>query len=379
MKIHHVINDLVTGGAERLVVELSKGMRDLGHDVTIVQLTASPKNSPIAHAATEAGLDVVVLGRHRFDPRLIWRVRKQTRQADIVHAHLFPAFYLVSLLGHRTKVLTEHSTDNRRRHRALLRRLDRATYRRFDRCVAISDGVNRSLTAYLGSLGVSVPCVTIENGIRLAEYSTQAPASRDRTLKLITIGSLDSTKNVTEAIEAVAGVIDVSLTVVGEGPLRSALEAQVDSNNQRHQVTFLGIRSDVPELLRKHHALMMTSVYEGFGLVAVEAMAAHVPVLAPDILGLGQIVGHGDGGLLHPSHDVGQLRAHVEQLRDDENYRRQLALGAHDRSRAFDVASCIDQHLNMYESLTKAKSARPRVITSLARPLNVDGHGKEET
>jgi glycosyltransferase involved in cell wall biosynthesis len=351
MKIQYVIESLGTGGAERLVVELSKGMRAFGHEVTIVQLTASPDNSPVARAAKDAGLGVVVVGRHRLDPRSIWRVRRQTSSADVVHAHLFPALYLVSLLGRRAKVMTEHSTDNRRRHSPLWRRLDRLAYRRFDRCVAISDGVNRSLRAYLESLGVSVRCDTIENGIRLEDYSTPAPAGRDRALRLIAVGSLDSRKNVTEAIEAVAGGIDVSLTVVGDGPLRSALESQVDANNQRHQVTFLGLRSDVPELLREHHALIMTSEYEGFGLVAVEAMAAHVPVLAPDIPGLGQIVGHGDAGLLHRPHNVDQLRAQIKRLRDDEKYRRQLAIGAHDRSRAYDVAPCIEDHAALYVSL----------------------------
>ena len=153
MKIRHIINNLGTG-AERLVVELSKGMRDLGHDVGIIQLTSSPDNSPTSRAAKNDGLNIVVLGRGRFDPRSIWRVRKHTRGADVVHAHLFPAFYLAAMTGRRTKVLTEHSTDNRRRHGRLLRRLDRVIYRQFDRCVAISDGVNRSQHSF--STGVSL-------------------------------------------------------------------------------------------------------------------------------------------------------------------------------------------------------------------------------
>ena len=351
MKIRHIINNLGTGGAERLVVELSKGMRDLGHDVGIIQLTSSPGNSPAARAAENDGLNIVVLGRGRFDPRLIWRVRKHTRGADVVHAHLFPAFYLAAMTGRRTKVLTEHSTDNRRRHGRLIRRLDQAIYRRFDCCVAISDGVNRSLRAYLGSQGSAVRCDTIENGIRLEDYSTKGPADRGGPLRLIAIGTLAARKNVSEAITAVAGVSDISLTVVGDGPLRGDLESQVDRNRQRRQVTFLGSRSDVPELLTQHHALIMTSEHEGFGLVAVEAMAAHLPVLAPDIPGLGQIVGHGDAGLLHRPHDIDQLRGHMERLRDDEPYREQLAIGAHERSRAYDIAPCIDDYLTLYASL----------------------------
>lgn len=351
MRIIHLINNLTTGGAERLVVELSKEMRDLGHDVRIVQLTHSPEKSPPASEAKSAGLDVEILGRHRFDPRNILRLRKLTQGADIINAHLFPALYLAALVDGPVRVLTEHSTVNRRQKSPFMHVLDRIVYRRFDCCVAISDGVKSSADGYLESLGISLGCVTVQNGVRLQDYSTTAPSVRNGPLKLITVGKLNATKNVTEAIAAVDGLTGVSLTVVGAGKLRSALESQVEENHQRQQVTFLGARTDIPALLGQHHAMIITSEYEGFGLVAVEAMAAHVPVLCPDIRGVGDVVLHGEAGLLHRPHDVYQLRANVERLRDDDNYRKQLAISAHTRSRVFGIESCAENYLILYASL----------------------------
>ena len=378
MRIVHLINNLATGGAERLVVELSKEMTNLGHVVSIVQLTHSPDNSPPATAAKDAGLEIVILGRHRFDPRSIYRVRRQTRDADIVHAHLFPAFYLAALLGRQPKVLTEHCPVNRRRQSPFMRLLDRKAYRRFDCSAAISDSVNRSLGAYLTSLDVILRCATIHNGIRIEDFSTWGPLARNGPLKLISVGTLNANKNVTESIAAVNGIADVTLTVVGDGGLRNSLLAQVDANHQRQQVTFLGTRSDVPALLRQHHVLIVTSNYEGFGLVAVEAMAAHVPVLAPDIPGVGEVVVHGDAGLLHRPHDVDQLRGGIVRLRDDDEYRKTLAINAHLRSRVFDIESCAKSYMTLYERALSNRSDVDEIADqNEARSSCVDSYRKE--
>ena len=353
MKICHVINNLGNGGAERTVIELSRVQREAGQQVRIVTLTASPRGSLPALAAREWGLDVVSLGKRRVDPRQLWHVRTATREADIVHAHLFPAFYLTGTLSRRrAQLVTEHSPTNRRREIKWTRLVEAIAYGRNDVCVGVSDGVQESLQQYLAALGVAVPCVTVENGISLDSYATGRPAPRgDKSLRIITVGTLDERKNVSEAIRAVAGVDGVTLTVVGDGPLRSALEEQVRLSSQVDQVQFLGTRSDVPDLLAKHHCLLSTSRYEGFGLVTVEAMAAHVVVLAPDIPGVGQVVQDGISGILHQAHDLESLRKQIELMRDDEARRLRLALAAHERSRSFSIERTAAEYLQLYKSI----------------------------
>jgi glycosyltransferase involved in cell wall biosynthesis len=363
----HVLPSLDAGGAERLVVELTTAARARGVDARIAALAPAHPGSPVLADATARGLPVTVLGSHRFDPRGVARLRRVAAGADVVHAHLFPAFYAVALVCRSRTVVTEHSPTNSRRGRVPFALIERLVYRRFDVKAAISEGVADALADHLADLGVPGPVTVVHNGIELERYApthapTHAPAHAptpatsedDREpgacdeavpeLRLVIVGTLDARKNVGEAIDAVAATEGVALTVVGDGPERRELESAVRARDAA--VEFLGLRADVPDLLRAHDALIMTSRYEGFGLVAAEAMASGLPVLAPRLPGLADVVG--DAGLLHEPGDLAALAAHIALLRDDPDLRGRLGERARLRSRRFDLRSTIDAYLDLY-------------------------------
>ena len=353
-RVLHVLPSLDAGGAERLVVELVTGARERGVDARIAVLAPARADSPVLADATERSLPVTVLGRHRFDPMVLARLQRLARGADVVHAHLFPAFYAVALVvGARKRIVTEHSPTNSRRGRRGLRLVERLVYLRYEVKVAISDGVARALSEYLDELHAPSDVVVVDNGVRLERFSPAAPeiGAGDTALDLVAVGTLDMRKDVARAVRAVAAVRDVRLTVVGDGPERARLEALAESLHA--EVTFLGVRADIPELLREHDALVMTSRYEGFGLVAVEAMATGLPVLAPRLPGLSEVVG--DAGLLHDPDAPAELLTDIERLRDDPALRARLGRAAQLQSKRFDLGRTIEAYEDLYSHLTGSR------------------------
>ncbi len=350
----HVLPSLDAGGAERLVVEMTTAARARGVDARIAVLAPARPDSPVLKDAAVRGLPVHVLGVHRFDPRALLRLRRVATGSEVVHAHLFPAFYAVALVCRGRTVVTEHSPTNSRRGKQPFVALERLVYRRFDVKAAISEGVAGALEEYLDGLGVPGPVVVVRNGIALDRFapapvevdadSARPAPTPDASLRLVTVGTLDARKNVGAAIEGVARVEHVTLTVVGDGPERSRLEEAAAMLSGR--VSFAGLRDDVPELLREHDALLMTSRYEGFGLVAAEAMASGLPVLAPRLAGLDEVVG--DAGLLHEPDDLDALADHIARLRDDPDLRARLARRARLRSARFDLDQTVDAYLDLY-------------------------------
>jgi glycosyltransferase involved in cell wall biosynthesis len=336
-------------------------------DARIAVLAPARADSPVLQDAVARGLPVHVLGTHRFDPRGLVRLRRVSAGAEVVHAHLFPAFYAVALVCRGRTVVTEHSPTNSRRGRSLLAAVERLVYRRYDVKAAISEGVAEALEEYLDRLGVPGPVVVVRNGIALDRFTPMSgaaptppalPAARDLPaaradvtgepatprLRLVTVGTLDARKNVGAAVATVARVEHVSLTVVGDGPEREHLRTAAAATSGR--VSLVGLRGDVPDLLRQHDALLMTSRYEGFGLVAAEAMASGLPVLAPRLPGLAEVVG--DAGLLHEPDDLDALADHITRLRDDPDLRVRLAERARLRSVRFDLEHTVDAYLDLY-------------------------------
>lgn len=356
MRITHVINSLSTAGAERLVVNLCLEMRKKGHAVRIVTLSDTP-GIPLL-LAQSSGIDVISLGHAPRNPASILRLSKATRSSDIVHAHLFPTLYFASLAGITSPmVFTEHSTHNRRTGISALAPFERMAYRRFDKIIAISSGVRSSLQSHFLEIGLNKEIETIQNGIG-AEFFHSRHGVTPRgagPLRLIAIGTLKSSKNLQDSIAAVARVPATTLTIVGNGPQQAELMALVERLHLSDRVSFLGQRSDISDLLDEHHVLLSTSLFEGFGLGAAEAMARGCPVIGPDISGLNEVVDNGRSGLLFKAgtNSIDELVEHILTLRDDSVTYERLARQAYSGSSRFNIEVAAEAYLQTYASTAR--------------------------
>jgi glycosyltransferase involved in cell wall biosynthesis len=292
MRLVSIISSMKGGGAELLVRELHKIYTNcnlVAHTIYLNGTTAGLKKSEIT------------LGVNPRSPLNIFRIRKLLKylSANVqdkltVHVHLsWPLLYvtLASLgLPNIKLVYTEHNTTNKRRRIPLLWIFERLLYARYSRIICISQGVNDALAKWVGPK-IAQRLVTIPNGSRI--YSlVDRPILVGRLPRLVSVGSLSSRKNFATAIRAIALLryeID-SYTLVGEGPELGRLEQLIQSEQLEDKVHLAGWSDAIEQFFYASDIQLIPSLWEGFGLVAVEGMSTGLPVVASNVDGLREVL-----------------------------------------------------------------------------------------
>lgn len=337
MRIIQVINDfgLDRGGAERLARGLHHDLLKDGIDAHMVALQSCDYGSlPNSHS----------LGfRSARDPRalpaLARHLRALSHPRTLVHAHLFPTTALVSTLDrlrmlHAPCTMTEHNTWNRRRDRAAGRALDRMIYARFSRIAAISEQTQDALLSAHPQLSGRTQVIT--NGATL-RFGAPIRRTVPQTPTIVSVARLAPAKNIGTAIDALAGLIDRpwQYVIAGDGPERNALERQVHEVGLTSRIRFAGHVQDVGPLLREADIFLMPSKWEGFGLAAVEAMNASLPIVASDVPGLREVVAPTGCPLVEPQ-DPASIAAALRRLLDDPSARKTMGMAGFKRAALYD-------------------------------------------
>ena len=143
-------------------------------------------------------------------------------------------------------------------------------------------------------------------------------------------GRLMAAKALDVALHALQRVPGVSLVVVGDGPDRAALERQSAELGLGGRVQFLGARSreDVLRVLHAADAALLSSRWENFPHLVVEALAVGTPVIATAVGGVPEVVRDGENGLLVPAGDPDALAGAIRRLLEDDELRGRLARAA---------------------------------------------------
>jgi glycosyltransferase involved in cell wall biosynthesis len=139
------------------------------------------------------------------------------------------------------------------------------------------------------------------------------------------------------------------VVIAGDGALRGTLEAEARKLGISQRVHFLGWREDTANILAALDVLLMPSLWEGFGLVLLEAMAQTVPIIGSAVSAIPEVVVDGETGLLAPPRDADALASALAQLLGDEGLRRHMGLMGQDRVESvFSVEQMVTATLNLY-------------------------------
>jgi sugar transferase (PEP-CTERM/EpsH1 system associated) len=142
----------------------------------------------------------------------------------------------------------------------------------------------------------------------------------------------------------------VRVVIVGDGPLRAALQRQVEESGLADVVWLTGDRDDVPALLQMMDVFVLPSLAEGISNTVLEAMASGLPIVATDTGGNPELVEPAVNGYLFPVGDAQALAAMLGKLIDDDALVR--AMGAAARTRVeqrFDWQRTVEQYLGVYD------------------------------
>jgi glycosyltransferase involved in cell wall biosynthesis len=169
--------------------------------------------------------------------------------------------------------------------------------------------------------------------------------------RLVTVGRLKAPKDFATLVRAFAALPSNSFEalIVGDGPERPVVEAEVERLGLGRAVRLLGERQDVPALLAGSDVFVLSSASEGLPLSVEEAMAAGLPVVASAVGGVPEVVVEGETGFLVPPGDVDRLTVALGRLLADPSLRRRM--GASGRARAealFDLAAFRRAHVDLY-------------------------------
>ncbi len=180
--------------------------------------------------------------------------------------------------------------------------------------------------------------IVIENGIEpLGIKKLSAPrrralrnkmgASRATTV-LLTVGRLTIQKGHTVLLDAIAKLKSVKpqpqFVFAGDGPLKDDLVEKAQQLGIAQQVRFVGVRSDVNELLLATDIFVQPSLWEGLSLALLEALLAGLPVLATRVEGVVDVVEDGDSALLVPPKNSAALAGAIRRLLRDKQLRKRL-------------------------------------------------------
>lgn len=359
MKILQVITSLSTGGAEKLISEIAPMLREKGHQVDVLAFDGA--DTAFKKVLIDKGIKVYSFGKgcNVYNPIFIFRLAKLMKNYDIVHTHntapqLFAA--IGSVLCSVVLCTTEHNTSNRRRDWKWYAPIDKWMYSRYSKVICISDSTEHNLRDFIKDTSDKI--CTILNGINIAHYSQAVPIDRSIISKHIErkviamVAGFRYQKDQETLIRAFKNLPeDYELWLVGDGERRSIIEQCIKDNKLEDRVLLLGIRSDIPSLLKSVDVVVQSSHWEGFGLAAVEGMAAGKPVIASDVEGLAQVVEN--AGLLFPLGDDKKLADIIKQLLEDKSYYQQVATKCWERAQMFDIQNMVDAYNEVYEELVK--------------------------
>ena len=363
MKILHVITSLATGGAEHLMVDLLPRLRDKGNDVELLVFDGTA--TPFMRQLRDAGIVVHRLGEggNVYSPLHIARLTKFLRRYDVVHTHntacqLFaPMAKLLS--WSRTKlVTTEHNTTNRRRGKWYFKPIDSWMYARYSAIIAISEKAESMLRAYVHPKHL----ITIENGIDVDRYANAAAAPRcelvpeyaEGDVVIAMVAGFRMQKDHDCAVRAMAELpANYKLCLVGDGERRAEIEELIASLGLQQRVCLMGIRSDVPNILKAADVNLLASHWEGLSLSSVEGMAAGRPFVASDVDGLREVVQ--GNGILFAEGNHRQLAEILLRLINNRDEYEKVARACADAATNYDIALMVERYHQVYNELCQER------------------------
>jgi len=351
--ILHVAKVSGISGAENHLLLLLPALRERGYDVRLLHLHEhEPGGEEFAAALRER--DVPVHGvalRRTADAGAFRRIFASIRETrpTLVHTHLVHAdFYgtlAARLAGVPHIVSTKHGF-NAFRERREFGLADRTVARASALQIAISQG----LADYLARVeGFAAGAFEIVHYGIVAGPEPPPPVAGS---PFVVVGRLVEIKGHDTLLAAVAQVPEVELEIVGDGPLRAELQADVARRALGDRVRFLGRVAPAGPAMERASVVVVPSRGEGFGMVALEAMERGRAVIASRVGGLPEIVADVETGLLVPPNDPVALAGALRELAADPSL--VAAMGDAGRRRAlaeFPQERCTDRTAALYDAL----------------------------
>lgn len=358
----HIIYFAKYGGAERYAHSLCTS---LDADRFESQLCVLHEDDVLIQLFERSGIPVTVIGmRNGFDLRGALRFYSfiKREQCDIIHFHSPNIIaFLFALLYGRTVLYHEHSIGI---HKGLKRYAIPFLLRRMQRVVAVSNFTMQNLIERMGLPAKKISVV--HNGIDLKRFAITVNTAVlknemgfDIGKRIVGfVGRLEPVKGCDKFIEAVHYLSQQTdsfyALIFGYGSEHESLTEQIRACGLEKVVFFLDHSHAVEKYFYLFDVLVMSSVVESFGIVALEAMACAKPVIAFNVGGLPEFLTHNEEGILVAPGDTRSMAESIHRVLDNPDLVHRMGQKGYAKSRLFTMKNNAKKIEDLYLELTGA-------------------------
>lgn len=360
------------GGADKQISLLARGLAQSPIETEIVCLRPL---GPMGREVREAGVPITSLdigGKHELAyklPRLVQHVREC--DPDVIHGHMYHSNMLARVLAPlvgAASISTVHSTYETRDaslpDATLRERLYRYTDRLSDLTTFVSDA---SRERYVDIDAVSAETAkTVYNGIDTEEFQhdhERRTRIRDELgaegkFIWLAVGRFVQAKDYPTMIDAFSRISaeNAELWILGHGRLEGEVREAIERRGLDDEVTLLGTTEEVQAYMSAADGFVLSSHWEGFGIVVAEAMACELPVVSTECGGPEEIVLDGETGYLCDVKDPDGLSGKLNAVLEMEEQERER-MGKRGRERIlneFGIRRIVDEWKGIYSDVSAA-------------------------
>jgi N-acetyl-alpha-D-glucosaminyl L-malate synthase BshA len=361
------------GGSGVVATELGKHLAERGHDVAFISYDTPLRLSELPPRVSYHEVEIEQYPLLKHFPYTLALASKMAEVArinrlEILHAHYAIPFGAAALLAKQIlsdlplKVVTTlHGTDiTLVGSNASFRPVTKLAIERADAVTAVSTFLQQETYR---QFAVDRDVQVIHNFIDPDRHDiTPCPclqehlvSSRKTVMHISNFRPVKRIRDVVEVFTRIAAAMDARLVLVGDGPDLPVAREIGEKNGVSDRMKFVGVVDSVAPLLAVADLLLLPSSMESFGLVALEAMASGVPVIASNVGGLPEVVEHGTTGYLAPVGDVDQMAKCAIELLTDERLHDRYSQAARRRAQErFDYRTIIPEYEALYRRVAES-------------------------
>lgn len=343
-RIIHLLSDNKLSGAERVALDICSYLKG-----DFIFSYCSPKGEIQAEVEKN---DIEFLPLNVMSVSEIRKAIKKWKP-DLIHAHDYRASILAVLANPLTPIVSHLHQNNSEAKKISVRSLSYALFSPFFKRIVVTSQPVIDEFAFKRLINSKVSVVpNIINVHRILEKANKIKA---KEIDLAFVGRLRPEKNPLLFIELVAQLKasykNIKTVLIGDGELRNECEKKIKALGLKENIEMLGFLSNPYPSIKASKALIMTSLWEGFGLVALEAMLLGVPVVASNVGGLKDLVRVNETGYLCDSQE--EFLHSIKSLLENSEMKCRLSINGEKFAKQYcDTENFANKFRKIYKSMT---------------------------
>ncbi len=361
----------IYGGAEKQLGLLLKALPKTKFH-PILACSNFPALDELCKEAKENGVEVVRFSViHKHDPRHFLLFQKLLNQSkpDLIHLQLWNPgacryAYFASILAKKKIIATEHCPFTLIGNKRKLKEY-------FLKHTALTITVSKQNAEFIKSdyANLKPNVLTIPNSIDLnsfqkklaalspkqeSELRNQILGAKPEEFLILSVAALQPHKGLPTLLNAFAELNkthpQTHLAIVGDGPEEQNLKNLITSLSLEGKVTTPGYQPNIPQIMKCADLFVLPSLQEAFGLVLIEAQAAHLPVISTTVGGIPEVITHNLNGLLVKPEQPKELAQAITQIIESEELRKNLTTQGFENAQKYNLDTMINLYTAMYEN-----------------------------